>query len=239
MRRLGWTVLAIGLMSPLATATPETMPIDLALVLAVDVSRSVNEERYQLQRDGYSRAFRNPAVIAAIGDGAAHSVAVTFVEWSGMEQQSQVVPWTIITDRASSERFAAAISESERRFAGWTSISGGLDFSMELLRKSGFTATRMVIDVSGDGSNNNGRSITDARDEAVAAGVTINGLPILAVETELDSYYQANVVGGPGAFVLPTESFETFAKAIQSKLIKEIAQAPNAVQTARLGETHR
>ncbi len=133
MRRLGLAACATLLLAAIpGTASAE--PYDLALVLAVDVSRSVNDTRYDLQRDGYAQAFRDPAVIAAITDNAQHGVAVTFVEWSGVGEQSQVVPWTIITDRASSEAFAATVGEAERRFAGWTSISAAVDFSAALLR---------------------------------------------------------------------------------------------------------
>ncbi|HVJ51279.1 MAG TPA: DUF1194 domain-containing protein [Aliidongia sp.] len=232
MRRLSLMICVIFLLMPLAAAAPGGSPLDLALVLAVDVSRSVNDTRYNLQRDGYAQAFRDPAVIAAIADNAQQGVAVTLVEWSGVSEQSQLVPWTIITDRASSERFASAVEESERRFAGWTSISAALDFSSELLKDKAVAARRRVIDVSGDGSNNNGRPIGEARDEAVAAGITINGLPILTVEAALDSYYEANVIGGPGAFIIPTENFETFAKAIQTKLIREIADWTLATRLA-------
>jgi hypothetical protein len=232
MRRLKLMISVLLMLAPMAAAAPESRQFDLALVLAVDVSRSINDTRYELQRDGYALAFRNPAVIAAITDNAQHGIAVTFVEWSGAGEQSQVVPWTIITDRASSEDFAALVADAERRFAGWTSISAALDFSAALLHDDGIVARRRVIDVSGDGSNNNGRPIAEARDEAVDAGITINGLPILTIEPQLDSYYRANVIGGPGAFVVPTANFENFAKAIQTKLIKEIAGRPPTTRFA-------
>ena len=235
MRRLSLAISAMLVLAPMAAAAPESRQVDLALVLAVDVSRSINDTRYDLQRDGYALAFRDPAVIAAITDNAQHGIAVTFVEWSGAGEQSQVVPWTIITDRVSSEGFAAAVGDAERRFAGWTSISDALDFSAALLHDGQISARRHVIDVSGDGSNNNGRPVADARDEAVAAGITINGLPILTIEATLDGYYQANVVGGPGAFVVPTANFENFAKAIQTKLIKEIAINIPATRLASSG----
>jgi hypothetical protein len=229
MRAAFLSLLLLAMGGPAASQAAE---VDLVLVLAVDVSRSVNEERYALQRDGYARAFRDPAVIAAIHENG-QRVAATLIEWSGAQQQAQVVPWMILTDRATSEHFAAALGEAERQFAGWTSISGGIDFAAALIRESGFKALRRVIDVSGDGSNNNGRSVTAARDEAVATGITINGLPILTIEGTLDVYYQENVIGGPGAFVIPTENFDTFARAIQSKLVKEIARSVPVEQEAR------
>jgi hypothetical protein len=201
----------------------DPMSVDLALVLAIDVSRSVNMERFMLQRDGYAGAFRDAAVIDAIRGGEHHAIAVTIVEWSGADQQRQVIPWSVITDRASSEHFAAAVSEADRVFDGSTSISGGLGFSAPLFATSGFAATRRIIDVSGDGSNNSGRPVTAVRDAVVAQGITINGLPILTLESTLDTYYQDNVIGGPGAFVEVAENYDSFPKAVLAKLIKEIA----------------
>jgi len=206
-----------------ASAAAETT-VDLQLVLAVDASGSVNDRRFELQKQGYAAAFRNPQVIKAIASGAEQSIAVTMVQWTGPFLHVQVVPWTLIKDEASAHAFAEAIDESRRElFGGGTSVSGAIDQSMILLSESPYASRRRTIDVSGDGRSTSGRSITSARDDAVAAGVTINGLPILALDFMLDRYYYTYVIGGPGAFMIAAESYEDFADAIVKKLILEIA----------------
>lgn len=201
--------------------------VDLQLVLAVDASGSVDRTRFMLQKDGYAAAFRNPKVLQAIRTGSHQSIAVTMAQWTGPRLQIQVVPWLLVKDEASAHALADAIDAASRQlFGGGTSISGAIDYSLTLFPKSPFAGTRRVIDVSGDGSNNAGRPVTQARDESVAAGVNINGLPILALEPYLDQYYWDNVVGGPGSFVIPAESYTQFADAILQKLILEIAAAP-------------
>jgi Protein of unknown function (DUF1194) len=151
---------------------------------------------------------------------------VTFVEWSGPGHEEQTVGWTVIRDAGSSAGFGGAIKAAGRAYSDWTSISAALDYSVGLLRSSGHAADRMVIDVSGDGPNNSGRPIETARDEAVAAGITINGLPITETQPNLDQYYRENVVGGDGAFTIVVTDFESFAKGVLSKLVREIAAAP-------------
>jgi len=199
--------------------------VDLALVLAVDASGSVNQYRFDLQKKGYVAAFRNPQVLRAIAAaGANGAIAVTMVQWTGPALQVHVVPWMTIKDQASAEALAAAIDKAPRElFGGGTSISGAIDYGLGLLQDMPFKATRRVVDISGDGSNNRGRSVREARDEAVAAGIVINGLPIMALEPGLDRYFQDNVIGGPGAFVVAAQSYETFGDAILKKLITEIA----------------
>jgi Protein of unknown function (DUF1194) len=146
------------------------------------------------------------------------------VQWTGPMMQVQVVGWTMVGDEESAAAFATAIERTPRQlFGGGTSISGAIDHASTLFAKSPFRAARRVIDVSGDGSNNRGRSVNLARDEAVAAGIGINGLPILALEPDLDRYYYDNVIGGPGAFMVVAKDFETFGEAILKKLITEIA----------------
>jgi hypothetical protein len=200
--------------------------VDLHLVLAVDASGSVNDMRFELQRQGYAAAFRNPRVIATVHSGPAQAIAVTMMQWTGPALQIQVVPWMRISDPASAEAFAAAIERAPRQlFGGGTSISGAIDHGAELLGRSPYHGGRRVIDISGDGINNRGRPVTIARNEAVAAGIGINGLPILAIEPLLDRYYETNVIGGPGAFVVAAARYETFAEAILKKLITEIAGA--------------
>ena len=204
-----------------STAQPAA---DLQLVLAVDASGSVDQYRFELQKRGYVAAFRHARVLQAIRSGPNQAIAVTMVQWTGPMMQMQVVEWTLVGDEESATTFAAAIERTPRQlFSGGTSISGAIDYAMTLFPKSPFRAPRRVIDVSGDGSNNRGRSVTLARDEAVDAGVIINGLPILALEPDLGRYYQNSVIGGPGAFVVTAKDFETFGEAILKKLIAEIA----------------
>jgi hypothetical protein len=220
-RRIACGAIALVLM---LTAPARGEHVDLALVLAVDASGSVDQHRFELQKQGYVAAFRNGRVLNAIRSGGHQAIAVTMFQWTGPRLQAQVVPWTVVKDPASAEALASAIEAVPRRlFGGGTSISGAIDYARLLLAQSPVEPARRVIDVSGDGSNNSGRSVTAARDEAVRAGIGINGLPILSVEPELDDYYRDNVIGGPGAFMVPAASFETFGEAILKKLITEIA----------------
>ena len=198
--------------------------VDLQLVLAVDASGSVDQQRFELQMQGYVAAFRDSRVLHAIQSGATQAIAVTMVQWTGPALQIQVLPWTLINDAATAQAFAAAIAATPRRlFSGGTSISGVIDFAVPLLLESPFQGTRRVIDISGDGSNNRGRPATSARDAAVRIGIVINGLPILALEPGLDHYFLDHVIGGPGAFVIAAESYEAFADAVLKKLIREMA----------------
>ncbi len=216
-------LLAWCLKAPLAWAEP----VDLRLVLAVDASGSVNETRFELQKQGYAAAFRNPRVLRAIQSGPHRKIALTMAQWTGPALQVQVTPWTVVGDEASMQAYAEAIEAVPRRlFSGGTSISGAIDFGVRLLAECPFPAPRSVIDVSGDGGNNRGRPSTISRDEAVAAGIVINGLPILELDPTLDQYYLSNVIGGPNAFMVAAESFEGFADAILRKLILEIAGEP-------------
>jgi hypothetical protein len=161
--------------------------VDLELVLAVDASGSVSHERFMLQQGGYVAAFRNPRLLQAIRSGSAASIAVTMTQWTGPAMQVQVVPWALIADEASMLAFADAIEKAPRQlFGGGTSISGAIDHAMALFNTSKYKGARRVIDISGDGANNRGRASAEARDEAVRAGVVINGLPILMVEPFLD-----------------------------------------------------
>jgi len=221
-RALRWTLAVL-----LAAVSPAAMAdtaVDLQLVLAVDASGSVNQYRFELQKQGYAAAFRNPRVLTAIRSGMAGAIAVTVVQWTGPDLQLQVIDWTVIQDEKSANAFAAAIEDTPRQlFSGGTSISGAIDYGVALLLKSRFRETRRVIDVSGDGSNNRGRPVILARDDAVRAGITINGLPILALEPGLDRYYWDYVIGGPGSFMVTAQSYEQFGEAVLKKLITEIA----------------
>jgi hypothetical protein len=236
MRKTVIAVLILALV-PMAARSAFSETVDLQLILAADVSRSVDEDEFHLQRQGYAAALTNPRVLAAIQGGPNRAIAVSFVEWSGSEAQRIVGDWTVVRDEESGAVFANTLLTAPRSFAGFTSISAALDFSMKHFEKSGVESERRVIDVSGDGTNNGGRPVTDARDEAVAAGVTINGLCIINLHPNpgftahtqppegLGEYYRHNVTGGPGSFVIVIDDFTTFADAIVNKLIAEIAAA--------------
>ena len=211
--------------STTARAQGQALPTtDLLLVLAVDASGSVNQTRFELQRKGYADAFRNPRVLDAIRNGATGSIAVTMVQWTGPAMQVIAVPWVLIKDTGSANTFADAIEAAPRRlFGGGTSISGAIDHAMLILPTAPYRGLKRVIDISGDGSNNRGRDVREARDEAVRAGVIINGLPIVSLEYDLDKYYFDHVIGGPGAFIVPADSYDNFGQAVLRKLILEIA----------------
>jgi hypothetical protein len=227
MRRLVGVLLAVA--AALAAPAGAAPPVDLALVLAVDASRSVDPEEFDLQRLGYAKAFRDHRVVEAILGGTIGSIAIVYFQWSGPRVQHVSVPWAVLREPAEIAAFADAIEASDRTvFGGGTSLSGAIDFAVGLLAELPAQAARQVIDVSGDGSNNNGRLPVFARDEALARGATINGLAILNDEPLLDRYYFANVIGGPGSFVIATADYDTFASAILSKLIREIAYETSA-----------
>ncbi|MBI4182463.1 MAG: DUF1194 domain-containing protein [Proteobacteria bacterium] len=226
--------LALAALAP-APARATDIKVDLELVLAVDVSGSIDAEEGRLQRDGYIQAIANPRVVKAIQSGFHRRIALTYIEWAGFAFQQTVVGWRLIEDEASAHAFASALVEapigSERR----TSISGAIDYAVKLFDNNGFEGTRRVIDISGDGMNNAGRMVTDARDEALAKGLTINGLPIVngrpgpggwAQPPGLERYYDTHVIGGPGAFMIVASSFEDFARAILQKMLREIVGDP-------------
>ena len=206
--------------------------VDLALVLAVDVSLSMDPVEQRMQRDGYVAAFRSAAVQTAIRQGLIGRIVVSYVEWAGIGSQYVVVPWTVIGTAAEAEGFADELTRARPRRAIWTSISAALDFSVGLLRGARVEATRRVIDMSGDGPNNQGREVTQARDEAVAAGIVINGLPLMISAPtgpydipDLDLYYRDCIIGGPGAFMIPVREVTEFATAIRTKIVREVADA--------------
>ncbi|MBL8698924.1 MAG: DUF1194 domain-containing protein [Alphaproteobacteria bacterium] len=233
MRRL-LLVLIAWISLALASATAQTVPVDLELVLALDVSRSMDDEELELQRQGYAGAFVHPAIIQAIKSGAHGRIAVTMIEWAGANYQRTMIPWTLIDGAESSEAFAEAILATPKLSFNWTSISGAIDYSRAQFGTAAYRGTRRVIDVSGDGVNNNGRPASIARDEAVASGITINGLAIINDrpgpggwrpfhQPPLDQHYREQVIGGPGAFLMVAEDFSSFAFAIRNKLIREIS----------------
>ncbi len=230
---------AIWLMAPGlgARAAWAADSVDVALVLAADVSRSITSDEFQLQRQGYANAITNPDVVKAIRAGTRGAIAVTFVEWSGSDEQQVVVGWQVVRDDASAKSFVETLLAAPRAFYGRTSISAALDFAMTQLKASPFKADRLVIDVSGDGTNNAGRPLPDARSAALGSGVTINGLAIINDRGELyggfsghtqppgglPDWYRDNVTGGPGSFLLVVNDFEDFGDAMTKKLLNEIA----------------
>jgi hypothetical protein len=228
-------VLAAAALSP--TAAPAADKVDLLLVLAADVSRSVDASKFQLQREGYAAAVSNPRVLDAVRSGHNGRIGVTYIEWSGVGSQRVLIDWTTLSDAESAKAFGDRLLEAPRSFADRTSISGAIEFSMAQFARAPFEAIRRTIDISGDGTNNAGRDVTAARDEAVSQGITINGLVILSATPlpwnpdhtnppgGLDAYYRTNVVGGPGAFVLVAKDFSSFGEAIIEKMIAEVAQA--------------
>ena len=222
---------AAALAAPPLRAQGET-EVDLALVLAVDVSRSMDVDEQRLQRDGFVEAFQSPAVHEAIRKGSLGRIAVVYVEWSGALEQKIVVPWTVIDGPGTSAAFSERLARTPIGLLLSTSISGAIDFGARLFGQSGVDAMRRVIDISGDGPNNTGRTVTLARDDAVAQGIVINGLPIMMKRPtgfgdieNLDWYYRDCVIGGTGSFIVPVRERSHFAEAIKTKLVREIADA--------------
>ena len=205
--------------------------VDVALVLAVDISNSMDPDEQALQRDGFVQAFRSALVHQVIRSGMLGRVAVTYVEWAASNNQKIIVPWTEMEDAEDAIAFAEQLARAPISRAPRTSISGAIDFSVRLLQERPGEAMRRVIDISGDGANNQGRSVTAARDDAVAKGFTINGLPLLlkrrvasSYDVEnLDEHYRDCVIGGSGSFMLPVQDRSQFAEAIKTKIIREIA----------------
>ena len=210
------------------------IPVDLELALLVDVSGSVDPNEYDLQKSGYVNAFQDPTIQAEIAS-LPHGIAVTYIEWSSDNEQSIQVQWTHITDATSADNFATAIDSSIRSFGGLTAPGSAINFTSPLFFTNGFEGNRLVIDVSGDGSENNGDVTAMARDNALAAGIdAINGLPILGSETGLDTWYKNNIVGGAGSFLQVANNFDDFGNAIKSKISREIDPVPEPASLALL-----
>lgn len=233
---MGVRLAVLGMVAILALIRPAQagVPVDLNLVLAVDVSLSMAEDEAKLQRHGYSAALRDPRVIESIKGGMLGRIAVTYIEWSAVDDQRVLVGWRIISDAASAEAFANELDKAPFKTGTTTSISAGIDFAVRQIANSPGTATRNVIDVSGDGYNDYGRAIRVSRDAAVAAGVVINGLPVMnkrpawqeAAPPDLDTYYAENVIGGSGSFSLVVKDLKDFGASVLRKLIMEIASRP-------------
>jgi hypothetical protein len=226
-------LLVTGMLAASGSGARSGTAVDLSLMLAVDVSASIEPVEQELQRAGFIGAFRSPALHDAVRRGVLGRIAVTYVEWAGETEQSVVVPWTIIGQPTDAIMFADRLSQAPPHSAGFTSISGAIEFGVRLLEDSHVEATRQAIDISGDGPNNKGRPVTHARDDALAQGIVINGLPIMLhrpsvfPEMEnLDGYFRECVIGGPGAFMIPVRDLAQFMEAIRAKLIREIAEGP-------------
>lgn len=225
-------VLALSIFATAGHAQTRDTPVDLELIIAVDVSGSIDAEEAQLQRDGYVGAFNDPEVIGAITRGMLGRIAITYIEWAGIHHSKTVVDWTLIEDEASAKAFAATVAKAPLETALWTSISKAIEYTLPKFDGNGYEGTRRVIDISGDGPNNQGGLVTAFRDRAVAAGVTINGLPIVNNKPspwgwpplpDLDLYYKHCVIGGSGAFYVVANTFADFARAVRKKLLLEIA----------------
>lgn len=234
---LAFLALAVPALAGGAAAQPSRpVAVDLELVLAIDISGSIDREEAELQRQGYVDAITDPEIIRAIRGGILGRIAVTYFEWAGKGFQDRVVDWTVIDGAAAARAFADKLASLPVGSGPWTSISDAILFGGRLFPDNGIEGTRRIIDISGDGPNNSGRPVTAARDAVVAQGITINGLPIMNDRPtfgrmpmpNLDLYYRNCVIGGRGAFIVVAENFRTFARAIRRKMILEIAgtQAP-------------
>ena len=250
MRSIAWSCLAgiaaasvaalgVSLAAPRVAEMPGTnsanaVEVDVELVMAVDISYSMDYDELALQREGYVQALTSSEFLNALKQGVNAKIAVTLVEWAGVNDQRVVLPWRLIDGPATAEAVAAEMARAPVRRSYRTSIAGALTFATTLFENNGFRGIRRVIDVSGDGTNNQGPIVTGVRDEVVAKGITINGLPIMLKEPQpgsidipdLDIYYEDCVIGGPGAFVAPVREREKFKEAIRHKLVLDIAGRP-------------
>ena len=252
---VGAAAAGLGLAAPNAPqllAQRSAIPVDVELVLAVDVSYSMDPEEQELQREGYIAAITSPEFMGALRQGMHAKVAMTYFEWAGSHHQEIIVPWRLIGGPESADAFVADIARARYSRASRTSISSALLFGAPLFDGSGYRGVRRVIDISGDGVNNNGPLVDVTRDEVLAKGITINGLPIILKRPnsstmdidQLDVYFEDCVIGGPGAFVIPIKQRHQFKEAIRTKLVLEIAGlmpqprvVPAAARNARISCT--
>ena len=232
MKRRTALVGSLAAMATATTARAET-PVDLQLVLAVDVSRSIDEVEAELQRRGYIEALTNERVIDAILSGEHRRIAICYTEWAGTHYQTVVIDWTMLDSPGAARRFAEKLSEAPRASQSWTAVGAALAHAGQRFDNSGFAPKRRVIDVSGDGRTNDGPPAEIVRDKLVAQGIVINGLPVMMNRTNfgrppdlmLDKYYEENVIGGPGSFMVVADNFDHFSRAVRTKLVREISDA--------------
>ncbi|HMR32799.1 MAG TPA: DUF1194 domain-containing protein [Geminicoccaceae bacterium] len=241
VRSFGVAVLALA--APVAPASAMDTPVDLELVLAVDVSGSMDIEEQQIQRAGYIEAITHPEVLSAIRTGPYGRIALAYVEWGGSGYQTTTIPWRTVEDDDSARQFAAALAEAPIARIRGTSISGALSYSSALFEGNGYEGFRRVIDISGDGPNNMGMPVLPVRDEVLQQGIVINGLPVMLRPSggylginNLDVYYEDCVVGGPGSFVVSVNDPAQFPETIRRKLVLEIAGLPATVHKAQLAQ---
>jgi hypothetical protein len=253
MRRWWLVSSALGMLFLVLAIIPTSghaQTVDTAIALAADVSRSIDDEEFKLQRQGYAAAVTSSQFLQAIQSGPHGAVALCFIEWAGPGEQTVVAKWMVIRDGEAAAEFAKILLDAPRSFIGRTAIGAGIDFARAQFGADGVAAVRRIIDISGDGTNNSDRPVTDARDEVVGKGFTINGLAIINEKTGnepgtflyshthppggLPNYYRENVIGGPGAFVLQITNFDTFAEAMTNKLVTEISRrSPPSIPAAR------
>ena len=223
--------------------TADSVEVDVELVMAVDISYSMDMDELALQREGYAQAVASQEFLNALKQGTNGKIAITLVEWAGVSDQRVVVPWRMIDGPGTAQAVSEEMAKAPVRRAFRTSISGALMFAATLFENNGYRGIRRVIDVSGDGTNNQGPVVTQVRDDVIAKGIVINGLPIMLKEPQpnsidikdLDIYYEDCVIGGPGAFVVPIREREKFKDAIRTKLVLDIARydgAPRVVPVA-------
>jgi hypothetical protein len=243
-RMFRWILLLIALILtpiPFARAAEQ---VDLLLVLAMDVSRSMEQPKFLLQRQGYAAAISNPQVLSAINSGPHQKIAICFIDWSGPFEQRLVIDWSIIDGMEAAQHFGDLIGKAPRSFFNSTSIGAAINFAAAQIAKAPFEAERRAIDVSGDGTNNSGRDVKFFRDQAVARGIVVNGIVILTdiqfaqnpqhtnPPGGIEKYYRDNVIGGPGSFVVVAEGYESFGRAMVQKLVAEIAASPAPLRAA-------
>jgi hypothetical protein len=230
VRLLRLVALVLLLAGP--AAAQDRKEVDLALVLAIDISGSIDPDEAKLQREGYVQAFRDPVIVKAILGGSHGRMAVAYFEWSDAWVQRLLIDWTLLDSEAAIASFTSRLANAPISIARRTSISGAIRYAIPLFARSPFDAERKVLDISGDGSNNDGGLVTDIRHEALKERIVINGLPIMndrpnpfgfPSETDLDRYYLHCVTGGPRSFVEVARSFEDFPRAVRKKLLQEVA----------------
>jgi len=234
---LNWRVLFSGAVLALTPSVEAKAaePVDVELVLAVDVSLSMAPSELEIQRQGYAAALTSPQVLDAIAQGMHGRIAVTYFEWAGSSTQHVIVPWTVIETAADAERVASQLSAWPPNSARRTSISGAMEFALDLFAESGFSGMKRVIDISGDGPNNQGAPVNATRDALVGQGIVINGLPLMTRGgftsvydvADLDQYYADCVIGGAGAFMIPVNEWSQFPEAVRRKLVMELAGTPD------------
>jgi hypothetical protein len=215
----------------LASRARAQTEVDLQLVLAIDVSRSIDEVEAELQRRGYIEALTSAKVIDAILSGEHKRIALCYVEWAGTHYQMVVIDWTTIDSEASAHRFADRLAEAPRTSQSWTAVGAALAFAAQQFDNSGYLSKRRIIDISGDGRTNDGPPAEMVRDRLVMQGIVINGLPVMMnrnnfgrpPDTLLDKYYEENVIGGPGSFMVVASNFDDFGRAVRNKLVREIS----------------